>query len=95
MGTWTLLRYLIQTNSDAAKDIPPQEAIVNRIPISSVATPMSGEPKGVPPIKISKYNPMTRPRIAGSVLVCTSELADTKVVKAVTPQKGSQKIYVV
>ena len=56
-------------NKDANSEIPPHTAIVGRIPINSVVVPISGEPNGVPPIKISKYTPVTRPLIAESVLV--------------------------
>jgi len=41
-------------NKEATKEIPPHKAIVGRIPSSSVVVPIKGEPKGVPPIKISK-----------------------------------------
>ncbi|NCV87602.1 MAG: hypothetical protein EBW14_17460, partial [Oxalobacteraceae bacterium] len=38
--------------NEAAKEIPPQITIVGRIPTRSVVAPISGEPNGVPPMKI-------------------------------------------
>lgn len=47
--------------------------------------PTSGAPTGVPPVKTIMNRAMTRPRISGSVAICTLELATTLTVSPNIP----------
>jgi c-di-GMP-binding flagellar brake protein YcgR len=53
-GGMTLFLKTNHTTKDVESETTPQIAIVGRMPISSDINPMNGDPKGVPPMKISK-----------------------------------------
>ncbi len=63
--------------------------MVHRGPQASPIQPTSGEPSGVPPMKIAMYSAITRPRICGSVLNCTEVLAEVMAVSEVKPAAAS------
>jgi hypothetical protein len=58
----------------AAAAIKPDAAATpmdHRGPYWSATQPTKGAPRGVPPAKMAMYSAITRPRMAGSVVVCT------------------------
>src|SRR5665811_2219875 len=59
--------------------------MVQRGPQAEPIHPMSGAPRGVPPMKTARYSAMTRPRMAGSTLSWTIAVAVVITVSAVSP----------
>jgi hypothetical protein len=63
----------IQTapTAKAATAAAAPRRIAARGPYSAATQPTIGAPMGVPPMRIAMYSASTRPRSAGSVVVCT------------------------
>ena len=57
------------------RDAMPPTKIDQRAPMARPTQPMRGEPMGVAPRKTREYRAMTRPRLSGSVRVCTRAFA--------------------
>src|SRR5450631_270077 len=59
--------------------------MVQRGPQAAPIQPISGEPRGVPPMNTAMYSAITLPRMAGATLSWTIEFAVVSTVSAVSP----------
>ena len=87
-GVFILLaksKYVVATPKPV---IIPKPNMASRMPKCVESQPRTIAPTGVPPNTSMRYKPITRPRICGSVVVCTYVFAEIKVVNAMAPEIG-------
>src|SRR5674476_347738 len=78
------MRYMVAARTARPVAMLPTR-MVQRGPQAEPIHPISGEARGVPPMKTAMYSAMTRPRMAGSTLSWIMEFAVVRTVSAESP----------